>query len=267
MSKTLTAPVVYFKALGKADEAEPQDPLKGEYEAIVSVFGNVDQVNDRVLPGAFEEDLKAWKESGSPIPSVWSHQWDNPLAHLGVVTEAEELKAGDDRLPEEVRDLGGLYVKSTVDADLGGGQVNTYALAVLKGMREGRIREFSFAYNVLETEDQEDGANGLKALHVIEVGPCLKGINPATQLLSAKASLEGAKAGRVLSKANEDRIKQAQDLLGEVLSSLGNSDTPKDAEEEEEGKAQTKATQADESADDLSPSILAIQVEADLLEV
>src|SRR5687768_7585432 len=96
--KTGLAEVVHFKAL-EPEEGEPANPLKGEYEAIVSVFNNVDRYGEKVLEGAFEEDLANWAAKGDPIPSIWSHQWDNPLAHLGKVLAIEELKAGDDRLP------------------------------------------------------------------------------------------------------------------------------------------------------------------------
>src|SRR5687768_1326736 len=41
----------------------------GTFEAIVSVFGNVDYAGDRVMPGAFERTLK---ERGLP-PIYWNH--------------------------------------------------------------------------------------------------------------------------------------------------------------------------------------------------
>ena len=42
------APVTEFKALGGK---------RGEFQALVSVFGNVDRGGDRVMPGAFAKTL------------------------------------------------------------------------------------------------------------------------------------------------------------------------------------------------------------------
>ena len=53
-------------------------------------------------------------------------------------------------------------------------------------MRKRRIREFSFAYDIVEEERADDGANDLKVLDIIEVGPTLKGANPATELIAVK---------------------------------------------------------------------------------
>jgi Caudovirus prohead serine protease len=63
-------PVASFKPLD-------DDEAGGTFEAIVSVFGNVDLVGDRVVKGAFKSSLKRWRESDDPIPVIWSHQWDN----------------------------------------------------------------------------------------------------------------------------------------------------------------------------------------------
>jgi hypothetical protein len=57
------------------------------------------------------------------------------------------------------------------------------------------------------------------------------------------------KAGRVLSAANENRIRQAMDLLHEALNAAGLLDMPDDDEEGEEmGKSQQKAGTQPETA-------------------
>ena len=80
---------VYFKAL---------DDSTGEFEAVVSVFGNVDLQGDRSMPGMFSKSLDRWRERGDPIPVIWSHDWGNPDAHIGYVMpqDAYEVLAGDD---------------------------------------------------------------------------------------------------------------------------------------------------------------------------
>src|SRR5690606_6152667 len=77
------------KAVGKADGL-----AEHQFEAIVSVFGNQASVGDVVVRGAFADDLKAWEESGDPIPVIWSHSWADPFSHIGHVVKAEETDVG-----------------------------------------------------------------------------------------------------------------------------------------------------------------------------
>lgn len=180
------------------------DEEKGTFEALVSVFGNVDLIGDRVVKGAFAKSLEKWEASGDPIPVIWSHMWNNPAAHIGKTTSAEETD-------------GGLLIKGQLDLD------HPFSEKVYKLLKERRVKEFSFAYDVNEEKyNKEDKANDLLDLELIEVGPTLKGMNPETQLVAAKAfeDLVGLKAGRVLSAKNEADLKQASDLIANVLKQL-----------------------------------------------
>lgn len=170
-----SAPIYGFKAL----IGEPE----GSFEAVVAVFNNVDLVGDRIIPGAFAKSLSRWATSGDPIPVLWSHQWDNLDAHVGSVLEAAELYPGDQRLPDELNDLGGLWVKARMDIE------EEFPARLWKRMKTRRIKEFSFAYDVMPGGERRagDGANDLVDLDVIEVGPCLKGINTATSLIDVKS--------------------------------------------------------------------------------
>ena len=50
-------------------KAGPDDGLAdGQFTAYASVFGNKDSYGDVVVPGAFADDLAAWKDSGQHIP-------------------------------------------------------------------------------------------------------------------------------------------------------------------------------------------------------
>jgi HK97 family phage prohead protease len=145
----------------------------GTYEAWVSIFGNVDLQGDRVLPNFFDESLKNWVESGDPIPSIYSHQWDNPFAHIGYAEP-------DAVVPDDL----GLHVKEAkVDVD------KEFASQVFDLMDQRRIREFSFAYDVEIEEKSKDvaGANDLIKGDLIEFGPTLKGANPDTILAGTKS--------------------------------------------------------------------------------
>lgn len=197
------------------------DESSGTFEAIVAVFGNVDLIGDRVVKGAFQKSLGEWKESGDPIPVIWSHMWSDPNAHIGKTLEAEERDEG-------------LWVKGQLDMD------DPFAAKVFKLMQERRVKEFSFAYDIEDEAKAEDGANDLRELKLIEVGPTLKGMNPATQLLAAKtlAAAAGIKAGRVLSAKNESDLTKAVELIKGVLAQLASDDDEAKAEEPEQVKTQ-----------------------------
>lgn len=208
---------------------------QGIVEMLVSIFGNVDLIGDRVVKGAFQKSLADWNQSGDPIPFIWSHNWDDPNAHIGKVIKAQETDQG-------------LLVRAQLDLD------QAFAAQVYRLLKERRVKEASFAYDVVKEKRAKDGANDLMQLNLIEVGPTLKGMNPETALVGVKEGTtivinnpapeaeeveaeEPAldqkdadaefKAGRTISKANENKIRTAIDTLQEVLSSLEAEAAPK----------------------------------------
>jgi len=182
----------------------------GEFEALVAVFGNVDYVGDRVMPGAFAKSLERWAASPNAIPVIYSHAHDDPNALLGVVIDAKETDEG-------------LWVRGMLDLDA------PAAASVHRAMQARALTKFSFAYDVLAANPDEADANvtELTELDLIEVGPTVVPANVETDLLAVKAA--ALKAGRVLSAKNEDRLRQARDLLGEVLDQLASGDADKDS--------------------------------------
>jgi HK97 family phage prohead protease len=160
-----------FRAEVKAD-APAEGASVGTFDARVAAFGNVDLQGDRIEPEAFDGTLAAWSDSGDRVPVIWSHQWDDPMAHVGWVDEA---KAED----------GGLRVKGSIDLS------TDLARQVHRLMVDRRVKEFSFAYLPTDAAPDPEDANVrvLKALDLIEVGPTLKGANPETVLYGAKKAL------------------------------------------------------------------------------
>jgi hypothetical protein len=81
----------------------------------------------------------------------------------------------------------GLHVRGTLDvAD------NRVAKQVHKLLKRRSLREFSFGYTVPPGgERRRHGANELTAIDLIEVGPTLKGANPATELHAVKSAMRG----------------------------------------------------------------------------
>ena len=142
----------------KAQVDPVEDGEAGEFEALVSVFDNTDSYGDVVRPGAFAKSLAGWAESGDSIPVVWAHRWDDPFSHVGWVKSAEETARG-------------LVVRGVIDDT-----DNPTAKQVRALLRGRRIKQFSFAYDVLDSGPAKvDGKDvtELRELSILEVGPCL----------------------------------------------------------------------------------------------
>ena len=154
------------KAVGAADGLGD-----GQFTALVAVFGNKDLGGDVIVPGAFTDSLRAWEASGDAIPAIWSHQWSDPFAHIGWSLSAAETEDG-------------LLVTAQLDLE------NPTAVQTFKLLKQRRVKEFSFGYDVVDggyvTNDGTEVFE-LRKLNLIEFGPTLKGMNPDTQLLGTKS--------------------------------------------------------------------------------
>jgi HK97 family phage prohead protease len=155
-----------FKARVKAED-------EGILEAIVSVFGNVDQAEERVLPGFFQESLAQKMPKG-----VWMHDWTAPVAKT---LEAREILPGDPLLPDHLKELGGLYIKGQFNLDTQRGR------EAFSDLKFGIVDEFSIGYrNIVTQYDEEDKVLNLVKGELYEWSPVLVGCNRETALLSAK---------------------------------------------------------------------------------
>lgn len=202
-----TSPVARVKALTDSD-----DP--GTFEALVSVFGNTDLDGDVVARGAFTKTL-----ADGPKPIVWSHDW--LLPPIGETIEASETDEG-------------LYVKARLF--IAPEEDHATARQVYTAMRAGALKEFSWGGRVTE-ETRRENQDGtitwiLNEIDLVEYGPCLKGANPATQLIGVKsgrpdeqvtAALQILGKARNLADVSVDLIQPAHDLLTEALASKTSS--------------------------------------------
>lgn len=225
---------------------------KGRFEAVVSVFGNVDSYGDRILKGFFEDSLK---EDGFP-PIVWTHQWGEPP--IGLTEEAEEVEGIELLDGRKVNGLRLLY-RLLVDDNQRAREVDA-AQRAIGGDGRPALREYSFAFFVKEalTIDDDD-FEPVDATHwrdlvkgkIVEAGPTLIGANDQTGpvallsalsrrrdakgqrplgakaaalLLAAAPALDGLKAGAVLSSANRQRLERAIEALEEILADADKED-------------------------------------------
>lgn len=160
------------KMLALDAQVKTADDGTGTFSAVISAFGNVDLQGDRVMPGAFGKTLARWREKGRDIPIVWAHNTGNPFAIIG--------KANPNDLNETENGL--VLEKGVLDLS------NEFAGQVHNLMKQGIVDQFSFSFDVPRGGQQrgKDGANELTELDVFEIGPCFRGANPATELLSVK---------------------------------------------------------------------------------
>jgi HK97 family phage prohead protease len=185
----------------KSADFAAQMPAEGTVEGYAATFDREpDSYGDVIAKGAFARTLSEWSQKGQPIPLLYGHNTDDPEYNIGRVTSAVE----DER---------GLLVEAEFDPD------NPKAQYVRKLVREGRLYQFSFAYDVRDAAPVElDGgakANELRDLDLFEVS--LVQI-PANQHATVEGVKErGAKYGRRNSKSDEQAIRQAIDLLQSVL--------------------------------------------------
>lgn len=207
----------------------------GGFTGYASTFDREpDSYGDIIAPGAFADTLKAWRESGKPIPLLYGHNMEDPDYNIGSV-EAEE----DER---------GLLVQATFDG-------SPKAQRVRELVRDGRLYKMSFAFDVLDEGPVElDGglkANELRKLDLFEVSVVLVPANQHAEILDAKAR---AKYGATISKATGDELEAAaghiraiRDSADEALSIISGllPDEPDDdadeGEEEEPDAANSDA--------------------------
>lgn len=194
-----------------------------------AVFGNIDSGYDRLFKGAFKKTLK---ESGNRVKHLWQH--DMALPPIATVKELREV--GRDELPGDVQKAypeatgGLLVVRKYLDTPRGN--------EILEGLKNGAISEMSFAYDPLKYDFEElkgDDAptpttvRNLREVRLWETSDVVWGMNAATVASKSDeyriAQLEGmvkrldnnVKAGRVLSAANLNRLKDALDVLQRIL--------------------------------------------------
>lgn len=249
MLLTKDAPALRVKTTVNSDEL-----AEGQFDALVSVFGNVDAYGDVVMPGAFSRTLKEWEASGYKIPVYWGHQMSDPDYNIGEIVSAVETERG-------------LQVRAQLDLD------SPKAAQVYRLLKGGRVKEFSFGYSVRDASWGElDGQEvyQLRDVDLYEVSVVPVGANPETELQSVKTlgertvkagrraldTLQAAKAGRVLSAKNESALREVREQLVEAIEGIDDilSALPGDDEDSPEPDGDgSKDVQQEEKATEQEP--------------
>ena len=215
-----------FKACIKSELKEDGGIVKG----YASTFDrDPDAYGDVVKRGAFAKSLERWKAlnaEGKFIPLLWGHDTEDPKSNIGRVVDAVE----DER---------GLLITAEFDAD------NEKAQYVRKLVQEGRVYQFSFAFEIRDqgTVELEDGrkANELRDLELFEVSLVQIPANQHATVEEVKSLDAGAeiKSGRRNSAKDADELRKIASAAAEIQEVvnglLADDETPtEDGEEESE---------------------------------
>lgn len=188
------------------------DEVQGIVEAIVAVFGNVDDGEDIVFPGAFAKTLA---ERFNRVTVLDNHRTDSIMRVIGKPLEAREISRNElppDILMRAPDATGGLWTKTQYLMDTPEGRGAFIRIA------SGAVKEYSFAYDVIQSDyvRAPDGRTQrhLKEIRLWEYSPVIWGMNSATATVGVKyeppaPDEKAVAAARSLSLAPRDRAWDA----------------------------------------------------------
>lgn len=153
---------------------------------IAAVFGNVDAVGDRLMPGSFTRTIN---NNAKRVKHLWNHRADMmPVANILELREVSKKELPDSILEAAPDATGGLlvkreYFKSSRDAD-----------QLLEAIDAGAINEMSFAFDVVRSQfvaqkaddGEERQIRELQEVALFDTSDVLWGANSATVALGAK---------------------------------------------------------------------------------
>lgn len=225
-----------------------EDEDNGVVTALVAVTGIKDNVNDIIMPGAFQKSLAIRKAKG-----VWHH---DVTSSVSKTIEIKELLPGDSELPAQLPNgdawpshAGGLWVKMQFNLNTSRGR-DAYEDVKFFGADQ----EWSIGYNVPQggaTLDRKTGTRSISTLNLFEYSPVLFGAMPNARTLMDVKSAQGA--WKTL--CSEDNL-EIKSLLDELIDEQkgkpkkGVNPFPKKGEEDEEDEDDWDDEEDDEEDDD-----------------
>lgn len=175
-----------YKALGgdAGSTLLAADDATGVVEALVSVTGIPDEVNDIILPGAYKDSLVKRKPK-----VIFGHDWQKWVART---EEVKELLPGDPALPKTARDgnpwpaaAGALYIKAKFNLDTPEGKS---CYSNVRFFSETGECEWSIGYRVPSGQSTrtKSGQRSIRKLDLYEASPVLFGAAPLSGTLTVK---------------------------------------------------------------------------------
>jgi HK97 family phage prohead protease len=164
MNRATLQATVEWKATG---------PDTGEVEGFASVFGNVDETGDVVMPGAFRKTIEDWRRASQPMPLIADHD----LSTDGVIGSITHLS-------EEPR---GLRFKARFSR-------SEKAQRIRQDIIDGHLRGTSFTYEAKSARPGKGQTIGGKAVGRFLDALRLFEITVTPFPMNALAGVTGAKA-------------------------------------------------------------------------
>lgn len=249
----------------KIDRIGAKDDLTaGQFTGYASVFGNVDSVGDKIIKGAFAKSLKDFGDGGAGIPCYWCHETSDPEMNLGTTLEATE-------------DEHGLFVKVQLDLD------NPKAAYAYKLLKEQRVRQMSFAYQVTDGENKKDCFE-ITGCKIFEVSIVPVGANQATSIESVKALQDEDETAPSSDEATEDtseeepetgltedlekledQLAKIVDLVATMIEKNQGEETPQEDKPTDEEPGGTGSETEDSETDPRKGGNVSVKKEADKL--
>ncbi len=172
---------------------------KGEYEGHFSVFGNLDEGNDIVYPGAFTKTIR---ERGKRVKVFYAHDWEKLIGPPPAVLREDDY---------------GLFASGHLTLDSFWGR-ETWAL-----MKDNALTEGSFGYEAIKVE--YEGADGkpindpwdifapgvirhLKEVKLYEISPVPLGMNALTSIRAVKAATLIGQAKKAIPAHETDKAPE-----------------------------------------------------------
>lgn len=147
----------------------------GEFEALISTYGEVDSYRQRIKSGeAFERVAGAINRGDVVIPVVWQHEIRDPWLYVGEVKQADTTRVGK-------HGKAGLGIAGVFDVD----ESKTAAQA-FRQVKGGRIPNWSYRWSGTATK-ADDGVDELADMWIHEVSPVLEGALSSTHTLGVKS--------------------------------------------------------------------------------
>lgn len=152
---------VFTKDASTGFQVNKFDVQKGEIEAVVTSFKNLDVVNDRILPGAMDDFLKQF-DGG--LQMLYQHDKNEIIGEWVGFQVKGDLVIG----------RGKIYPEVSRGSD-------TIAL-----ISRGQIGATSIGFRSPDFKQNEEGGFDFKKIELVEVSMVKSPANPKAQLLSAK---------------------------------------------------------------------------------
>ena len=214
-------------------EVKELDGQTGVFTGYASTWDQ-DLYGDVVVKGAFTGTLEQdFPDGGAHIPIHWQHQDNSPTDIIG-----ETLSA--------VEDEHGLLVTARLDTDLPEGQ-RAYEL-----LKRGLIHQMSIGFIPTQTAwvdqsgqsgDPFAGYREIREVKLFEISLVQVAANQGAEVLEVKS-------GRVLSAANEEKLRNALQSLNEVLDGVAEDNGDAKKPDDTSGDSPDSTPDDGETSDD-----------------